>query len=416
MAGAEFRISGPEALADEGTPTAAWNGNDNEYLVVWSDPRDPVNRGDDIYGRRVAEDGALIDGDIRISGPEAVANEVDPAIAWNTTEYLVVWSDDRKAGLRGTDIYGQRLSAAGEPVGDAFRISGAGALDYEAKPAVAWTGSEFLVVWEDGRNSAERNTDIYGRRVSAAGEPQGSDIRISGTNAVADEVSPTLAWTGGEFLVVWSDSRNEVDRGWDIRGRRVSVAGAPDGKDFRISGTSATADDSVPAVSWSGAGYLVVWQDWRLLPDRQTDIYGRLVSVAGKPTGANFRVCGPEATGWDWVPAVSWGGMLVDQYLVVWQDERNWGYARRRHLRPAGGHHRGAGRGRFSHQRSRRRHLRVRPGAGLERNGAPRRLAGLPEHGHPGPRHLRAPGGALSSRAAAVARRCRRWQTDRHDG
>jgi hypothetical protein len=109
----------------------------------------------------------------------------------------------------------------------------------------------------------------------------------------------------------------------DVRGRRVSAAGAPEGKDFRISGRTATADDHAPAVASDGVNFLVVWQDWRMLPGRQTDIYGRIVSAAGKPVGANFRVCGPQATGYDWVPALVWDG-TIPTYLVVWQDERNW--------------------------------------------------------------------------------------------
>ena len=289
--------------------------------MVWEDERDEAARGSDIYGRRVAADGTLIGEDFAISA--ALADQEDPAIVSTGTGYLVVWVDSRTLYPRGMDIYGQRVSATGELVGNPFRVCGAGALGFDQAPAIAWDGSETLVVWSDNRNETERNYDIYGRRVSADGVPQGADFRISGTNAVADEYDPAVAWNGTGYLVVWEDLRDELDRGVDVRGRRVSAAGAPEGKDFRISGTSATADDVAPAVASGSGNFLVVWQDSRLLPDRQSDIYGRIVSAAGKPVGANFRVCGPQATGWDWVPAVVWDG-TIPAYLVVWQDERNW--------------------------------------------------------------------------------------------
>lgn len=138
--------------------------------------------------------------------------------------------------------------------------------------------------------------------------------------------STTLLWPGGALSTSWSGRifRDTATRGIDVRGRRVSAAGEPQGKDFRISGTSAVADDKVPQVAWNGAEYLVVWEDWRLDPGRQTDIYGRRVSAASAPIGANFRICGPGAVGWDWTPGVAWDDYM-GQYLVVWQDERDYG-------------------------------------------------------------------------------------------
>ncbi|MBN2113522.1 MAG: hypothetical protein JW785_05270, partial [Acidimicrobiia bacterium] len=272
-------------------------------------------------GRRVAADGALVGEDFPISN--ILTDEEEPAIAATDSGYLVVWVDYRKAYPRGADIYGQRLSPTGELLGDAFRVCGAGALGHENSPAIDWNGSEALVVWEDGRNEADRDYDIYGRRVSSTGTPLEADFRVSGKNALERETNPAVAWNGTEHLVVWEDARDDLDRRLDIRGRRVSAAGSPEGRDFRISGKTATADDMYPVVASDGTGYLVVWEDWRMLPDRQSDIYGRLVSAVGKPVGANFRVCGPQATGWDWAPAITWDG-TVPVYLVAWQDERNW--------------------------------------------------------------------------------------------
>ncbi|MFH1329390.1 MAG: hypothetical protein ABIJ48_01830 [Actinomycetota bacterium] len=321
VVGGEFLISDTAAVADEASPAVASSGTG--YLVVWEDLRDEGTSGVDVYGQLLSATGAPIGHDFRISDAAGAADEQRPAVAWNGSEYLVVWEDLRKWDTRGADIYGRRVSAAGALLAPGIRMSGPGATDYESEPAIAWSGSEYLVVWRDERNSQDRGTDIHGRLVSAAGAPTGFDARISGTNATADEAVPDVAWSGSNFLVVWQDSRNSDDRGDDVRGRLVSPAGTPLGRDRRISGTNAIADDLAPALAGNGTDFLVVWEDWRMNPGRQTDIYARLVSSAGAPIGANFRVCGPGAQGWDWAPAIAWDAG-AGQYLVVWQDERNW--------------------------------------------------------------------------------------------
>jgi hypothetical protein len=329
LLGADFRVSGSAAIGNEFAPAVVFNSTADEYLVVWEDYR---NAGDfpfdnDIMGRRVSATGSLLGSDIRISGRGATVGELAPALAWNGTanEYLVVWQDGRNAQQ---DIYARRLSAAGVPVGADFRISGSAATSDEWAPAVVWNGTanEYLVVWQDGRNSATRGWDIYGQRVSAAGISVGANFRISSLGAVTDDTTPAVAWNGvaNQYLVVWEDYRTFSTRGVDVYGRRVSATGVPVGVDFRVSGPDATSDDWTPGVAWNATAdqYLVVWRDDRNSSIPDFDIYGRRVSAAGVPVGANFRVSGPDATVGESDPDVTWNG-TTNEYLVVWQDFRN---------------------------------------------------------------------------------------------
>jgi hypothetical protein len=126
-------------------------------------------RGWDIFGRLVGADGVPVGNDLRISGPGAVSAEWLPAVAWDGADdqYLVVWMDLRAEYTRYWDIWARRLDSAGVPVALGFRVSGAGATADERNPAVAWNSNDdqFLVVREDWRNSASRKMDIWGRRV-----------------------------------------------------------------------------------------------------------------------------------------------------------------------------------------------------------------------------------------------------------
>jgi hypothetical protein len=325
--GSDLRISGRGATVGELAPAVAWNLAANEYLVVWQDAR---NSQQDIYGRRVSAGGLALGGDFKISGPGATSDEWAPAVVWNGTanEYLVVWQDARSSGTRGWDIYGQRLSASGAPVGPNFRISALGATLDDTTPALAWNGTtnEYLVVWEDSRSVSTRGVDAYGRRVSAAGVPQGADFRISGPDATSDDWTPAVAWNGtaNQYLVVWRDDRNSAIPDFEIYARRVSAAGVPLGANFEVGGPEAIVGESDPDVTWNGATneYLVVWQDFRNSPDRGIDIYARRVSTAGAPLGTDLRISGNGAVTDDGMPDVAWN-FNANQYLVVWKDGRN---------------------------------------------------------------------------------------------
>ena len=243
-------------------------------------------------------------------------------MAWSETtgQFLVVWQDDRNAGTSSWDVYGRRVGAGvgagGVLVGEDFRISGAGATSSEFDPAVAWnaTADQYLVVWNDYRNTgAGRGADIYGRRLAASGAAVGGDFRVCGGSATAGEYEPAVAWNAiaQQYLVVWNDYRNTgAARGSDIYGKRVGADGALAGSDFRISGLRAVADDEAPAVAWNQAGnhYLVVWADKRNVAARGSDVYGRLLAADLAPVGNDFRVCGPNATQYDLNPALAWNG------------------------------------------------------------------------------------------------------------
>lgn len=330
VVGPDFRVSGNGATESEFSPAVAGSDAADEFFVVWDDSRNQATRGSDIYGARFSATGQRLGPDRRISGNGATGDETTPAVVWNshTGRYMVVWSDGRKETTRGRDVYGVLLSATGQRIGSDRRVSGAGATADEILPALSWAWTdtgEFLVVWSDLRNPG-RGFDVFGRRLDTTGHPAGAEFRVSGNGAVAHEFSAAIAWSSAvdEYLVVWQDGRHAATRGDDIRGRRLAPSGARLGPDFRISGAGATADDAYPDVVASDASteYLVVWQDARNYATRAEDVFGQKVSLAGARLGANFRVSGAGDTGAATDPAAAF---VYDaaRYLVVWGDDRD---------------------------------------------------------------------------------------------
>ncbi len=120
-------------------------------------------------------------------------------MAYDGTSFLVVWQDSRNGN---TDIYGARVSGAGAVL-DASGLPIATGVGARSSPSVAHDGTNFLVVWQDSRNG---NADIYGARVSATGGVLDSGgIAIS--TAANRQSSPSVAYSGTNFLVVWEDAR-----------------------------------------------------------------------------------------------------------------------------------------------------------------------------------------------------------------
>ena len=87
-----------------------------------------------------------------------------PKLASNGTAYLVVWRDFRSGN--GVDVYGARIAANGA-VQDASGLPISTAANTQKSPALASNGTDYLVVWQDYRNSNQ--IDLYGTRVNASG-------------------------------------------------------------------------------------------------------------------------------------------------------------------------------------------------------------------------------------------------------
>ncbi|MCI0683012.1 MAG: Ig-like domain-containing protein [Gemmataceae bacterium] len=323
----DFRISdmGPDGdtrFAAE-SPDLVYNAASQEFLVVWhgSDNAGALVEDEyEIYGQRLDVAGNAIGAnDFRISDMGTDGDDrcgaFNPAVAWNSSrnEYLVVWDGNDTSALGIEDeIYGQRLDAAGAPMGvNDFRISDMGpdgqTLFHAWNPDVAANsiGGEYLVVWE-GNDAGE--TEIFGQRLTAMGSEIGvNDFRISniGPDGDADYSAkyPAVEHHGAvnEYLVVWDTS------GWftspanatEIHGQRLNADPAEFGEvgsnDFRLSDMGLDDEASYAvypalAVNHAGDEVLIVWEG-NDNSRNEYEVYGQRfafnVEVNDAPTGVN---------------------------------------------------------------------------------------------------------------------------------
>ena len=163
--GAEITVNSSSYASDDAT-TVAFDGTN--YLVVWADQVGGPSGEWDLFGQLVDKTGSNVGGVIDIS--TAPGTQRFPCIAFGKDTYLITWTDTRNDtngdfvcdGGEGSciDVRGRAFTKASHPAGPEITIS-AEAGNQFASP-VAYGFSRFLVAWTDGDQIDGLVGDVYG--------------------------------------------------------------------------------------------------------------------------------------------------------------------------------------------------------------------------------------------------------------
>lgn len=277
------------------------------YLVVFS-AYDPTANKRGIRGIRVDAAGKVeATGVFDIHVPLGINDFVqEPDVAFDGTNYLVVWQNQQNDGSSQTSIAGVRLGkTATTPLDvEPIRVTTATPVETRSAPSIAWDGQNYFVAWITARPTAAGGiqvSHVFGTRVTKEGSAIDGEQAVC--NAFLLQRAPSVAGDrkNGGFMVVWEDYRTALETA-DVYGARISPLGV------NLDGTSgmkiATGDydESRPRVSASGDGtnWVVAWRDLR--SKATYDIYGSWISLAGRnhdPAGLLFSAeAGDEDAPW----------------------------------------------------------------------------------------------------------------------
>ena len=210
-------------------------------------------------------------------------------------------------------LIGTASLVASEGIVPWFQISITSYLQDTPGVAANPTTNQFLVVWEDWRG-AGIGTDLYAQVVNSDSTMDGGNFLVSGADDW--QRGPVVGYSpvANRYLVVWEDWQAD-----DIYGRLVNANGTTSGSQFPIAMANEYQWNPDLAYGSTYDQFLVVFDDDRLVPG-DNDISGQFVNSDGTLSGSNFTVSGPSSD--QLLPAVAYNSS-DDQFLVVWQDDRN---------------------------------------------------------------------------------------------
>ncbi|NTX38845.1 tandem-95 repeat protein [Myxococcus sp. CA033] len=220
-----------------------------EFFVTWYGGKDEDK--EDIRATRVSNTGTVLAESLLVS--TSANRQEEPAVASDGNRTLLVWMEQRPFP-QGTDLYGTLLSVEGVELTPGGFVISQTAGD-QGDPAVAFDGTNYLVVWRDTRTGIE-TPRLHGRRISASGVPVRREFPIHAHRSFLD--APRLACGGGDCFAVWDEPPVSSGFGDIARGARVSptdVVLDPLGIDL-----GGGAPESYPAVSFDGTNFLAVWE------------------------------------------------------------------------------------------------------------------------------------------------------------
>ena len=263
-------------VGDGWYPDVAYNPANNSYLVVYM-REDSMSGDNDIWGRHVASTGLL---DSEFSIAISAADEGYPSVAYNEhtnfQDFMVVWARDDLIQAQRVAGSPQGGPGGSNLIGSKLDVSQAGRIAWWPDIAYNLNRNEYLVVYQQESTPGSFIFDIYGRRIT------GDSILLTEQAIDAsgnDQVNPKAAayWPNNAtpYLVVFDDMWN--DSQGDVRGYLVDGDGMPNTLiNISIESNIYEGDPEVVSSVTMG-GYSVIW----LKTDGATHLWGRRVSPTG---------------------------------------------------------------------------------------------------------------------------------------
>ncbi len=249
------------------TVATAYDGTN--LLTVWTEASSTADTFT-LRAARVSPSNTVTTAEADLLTLNGKADNAHPAVAYDGTRYLIVFSETPVTTPPTTKavLSGLFVAKDGTPdAGGKFVIDSDAGADM-LYSSVTFDGTNYLLVWH-ANHGASPYYDIVGARVSTAGDI--SKFVISGT--AKSEIYPSVACRSADCLVAWRDNRNNAVSKYDIYGAliNVNVPTPTISESFPI--TQMAEDQQYPSIATDGTNYLVVWYS-RTVSSTRTDLFG----------------------------------------------------------------------------------------------------------------------------------------------
>lgn len=291
-----------ELLTPQGTPIGAVNAlpstkavdpriafNGTDYAVVWGDDRGPIRQ---VYFGRLDATASFVAGSEVQLAPSA-NSQGGATVVWNPTaqEWATLWLD----GYPGSaSVNFMRLTRAGAVVPGSLRVlnhaPASGPYGSGSGPLV-WNGAVYGAAW------SEANTlDV--QELGADGTPGAIAVVNPGATVTPDRIALASSGIGSVWGVAWMDARTGTNQ---VHFARVQAGSYVAGSDVLL-GTPGRNDSGEPSAIWAGTAFAIAWDDQA---ENSGDVFVARITSAGTLLSRNDVVATPS---WDAWPDLAWDG------------------------------------------------------------------------------------------------------------
>ena len=263
----------PVVNGDGSSGPIVWVGD--RYGVAWSDRR----TGDyEVYFSILDELGVKKHADTQVTN--APDFSINVSLAWNQTEFILVWVDDREGPHT---LYGQRMSVDAEPIGENIKLtSESGEFGHEAPSTAA--GQTTLGVASGFNNPVDKISMVdfqtFAVDLSAPVSP-----RVTLSDGVTKARYPSAVWNSDRYVVAWQQDGGPQANGiWAATMAEDGTILTP-AKQVTHPGTNLSVDAALRPL---GDRVLLVFADNRDGP--RHEIYSVMLSNSLDPLSPETRI------------------------------------------------------------------------------------------------------------------------------
>jgi poly(beta-D-mannuronate) lyase len=247
IAGTDFQVNDDQSSADQDSPSISVDSNGN-FVITWIDWRGVDT---DIYAQRYSSDGSPIGANFKVNDDPGSAEQWSPCISSDGSgNFVITWSDWRGVD---TDIYAQRYSSDGSAIGANFKVNDIQISAFQWFPCISSDGSgNFVIAWQDGAPIENFSPDIYAQCYDNNGNKVGTNFNVHDDLGSGGQWGPSISVdVDGNFVITWQDGSEKSD----IYAQCYSSGGSAKGTNFRVTYTNAMSKIARDVKLWNGRIY-----------------------------------------------------------------------------------------------------------------------------------------------------------------
>ena len=255
------------------------------FFIVWESEFQDKDAGG-IFGQLFNSQGQKVGKEFRINKTiESVQGS--PAVAMDRAgNSVVVWECYGKDG-DGYGIFGQRFNQSGKKVGKEFQVNTTFD-NHQLFPDVAMDANgNYVVTWTSVKKK-KNMFEVFAQRFSKSGKPLGDEFQVNTYVTYNQWLSQVSMDKKGNFIIVWESEHQDYDAG-GVYAQLFSKKGSKVGEEFRVN-TSTLSVQGTPAVAMGIRGkFIVSWESfWH--DGNNYGIFAKIFDSKGNALSSEFQV------------------------------------------------------------------------------------------------------------------------------